>query len=115
MLGVIAIVFAVGIAWYTGMFKRLPNQKTVLGRIIRVDAVSGLDVWVKSEFAVIQYEAGDTLLETTTPSSNKSKIGTKRWVSFDSEKPQTAFVRPSLSVYMFVAACLIFGVLSFFA
>ncbi len=108
-LAILILSFFLGVAF--GAFRRVANQKSVQGEIVRLDYTYDSDEKRPTYRAVVEYIVnGQQYHVASSFRSSSFRTGKKKTVYYNQNRPENAFIRPGLCVYIAVAAFGIAGI-----
>ena len=110
MPGVILILMGLLLGAVSGVFRRVPNQKSTVGEIVSIEREPDPDAGRTMYTANIEYAVDGTLYTVKTGfKSSAFRTGRKMRVAYCKTAPETAVVRPGAITYVTMAAFLAAG------
>jgi len=110
--GIIFIILAFMLGAMNGVFRRVPNQKSVVGEIVSIEREEPLESEGTMYTAYVEYYVnGVPYAIKTKYKSSTFRTGQKMRVVYDEMVPNHAIVRPKVIVYIIMAAFFIAGIL----
>lgn len=110
MLGAILIIIAIFVGVSSDMFRRLPNQKHVLGKIVAINQLYALTPDNLSAQTIVEYAVQGVKYKTSVTNKQYHKAGKRLLLAYDAEKPNSVIVRPSSTTYSLVVIFTVGGI-----
>jgi len=111
MEGLFLFAVALILAALTGVFSRVPNGKTVKGEIVSIEKGRFQSPGSTTYYAWVEYEVnGKIYAKKTTYRSAHIYVGDKMKVMYNTDNPEEAVIKPSLSVYIWLTVLLLGGI-----
>lgn len=109
MLGLVLIIIAIFVGVSSDMFKRVPNQKTVLGKILAVNRLYAITPDNTAAQTVVEYKVEGVPYKTTVVNKQYHKVGKRMALSYNTKDPKHLVIRPSVYTYVLVVLFLFGG------
>lgn len=108
---IISLISSFFIAFFSGIFSRVPNSKKTKGTIIGLKHESDAKEGPRRYRAVIEYEiAGKEYQIKSKKISHSYKVGQKIRIAYDATNPNNAIIKPNADIYFFIALWIVAGV-----
>ena len=112
MPGIILIGMALMLGFITGVFRRVPNPKSVAGEIVSLEREKTMSSEQTTYAAYVEYCVNGMLYTTKSRYTSATfHVGDKLRVVYNKANPQQAIIRPRVTIYFamigFVAAGII--------
>ena len=105
MPGIILILMGLLLGAVSGVFHRVPNQKSTVGEIVSIEREPDLDAGRTMYTANIEYAVDGALYTVKTRfKSSAFRTGQKMRVAYSKTAPEAAIVRPRVITYIAMAA-----------
>jgi len=113
MEGIFLLFVALILAALTGVFSRVPNGKIITGEIVSIERGRFQNGGSTTYYAWVEYEVdGKVYSKRSSSRSSSVYVGDKMKIMYNSENPEEAVFKPSMYVYLWLAA-LILGAIWF--
>ena len=110
MPGVILILMGLLVGAVSGVFRRVPDQKSTVGEIVSIEREPDPDAGRTMYTACVEYAAGGNLYTVKTGFRSPSfRTGQKMRVAYSGTAPENAIVRPGAVTYVTMAAFIAAG------
>ncbi len=113
MIGVIFIIAAWIIGRISGIFCRIPNQKTATGIIVSLEHGEVFQSGPRMYTAVVSYRVdGKEYLVRSRYKSSSFRTGRKRRIAYNEAFPQQAMIAPGITAYLITIGLGLAGIAS---
>lgn len=110
MPGVILILMGLLIGAISGVFHRVPNQKSTVGEIVSIEREPDPDAGRTMYTANVEYAVDGTLYTVKTRFKSPAfRTGQTMRVAYSKTDPEAAIVRPKVITYITMAAFIAAG------